>query len=162
MRATPTAVRRPSDVPSELKGALRFNPLLPRWAKLSRAILGLWQGVLLGFMVATPALAVDHPGIPNSSECLSCHAEKAKGQSVHFDFKHACAVCHVVNVAEGKTSVTLALPKEQICYSCHEKAAMDQVPYMKGECVSCHDPHNSERLFLLRPSAPVPKAESKP
>ncbi len=109
-----------------------------------------------------PAFAADHPELPKGSECLSCHIEKTKGQSVHFDFTNACTVCHVVKVEDSKTSITLVLPKEKICYSCHEKAAMDKVPYMKGECVSCHDPHNSERLYVLRMSAaagPHEKAE---
>ena len=80
---------------------------------------------------------------------------------MHFDFTNACTVCHVVNVTEGKTSVALAIPKEKICYSCHEKSAMDKMQFMKGECVSCHDPHNSERLYLLRKDVPLPEDKQK-
>jgi predicted CXXCH cytochrome family protein len=116
-------------------------------------------GVLFLSLAATPAFAADHPELPKGSECLSCHIEKTKGQSLHFDFTNSCTVCHVVKVEDGKTSITLALPKEKICYSCHEKAAMDKSPIMKGECVSCHDPHNSERPHLLR--ANVPNRESR-
>jgi len=116
----------------------------------------LFQAIgFLFLLAAAPAFAADHPDIPKGSECLSCHVEKTKGQSVHFDFTQACTVCHVVKVDDGKTSISMVLPKEKICYSCHEKAAMDKSPIMKGECVSCHDPHNSERLYLLRRGAPT-------
>lgn len=108
-------------------------------------------------LAALPAFAADHPDLPKGSECLYCHVEKTKGQSVHFDFTNSCTVCHAVNVEDGKTSITLVLPKEKICYSCHEKAAMDKSPIMKGECVSCHDPHNSESPHLLHPNVPMPR-----
>ena len=154
-------------VPLGLARSSRLYPALPRWAKLGRPFHGLSVEILRCFVVcilslAAPALAADHPNVPAGSECLSCHGEKAKGQSVHFDFAHACTVCHVVNVADDKTSITLALPKEMICYSCHEKAAMDPMPYMKGECVSCHDPHNSARPHLLRANVPMRAHTRKP
>lgn len=97
-----------------------------------------------------------------AASVYSCHTEKAKGQSVHFDFTHACAVCHVVNAADGRTSITLVLAREKICYSCHEKDAMDRVLYMQGECVSCHDPHTSQRAHLLRANVPTPGEKPKP
>ena len=81
---------------------------------------------------------------------------------MHFDFTNACTVCHVVKVEGGKTSISLVIPKEKICYSCHEKAAMDKMQFMNGECVSCHDPHNSRRLHLLRANVPTPAETSKP
>src|SRR5689334_9058850 len=86
---------------------------------------------LLVMLSGVPLFAADHPELAKGSECLSCHTEKTTGQSVHFDFASACTVCHVVNVADGRTSITLVLPKEKICYSCHEKAAMDKLEFMK-------------------------------
>ena len=112
-------------------------------------------------LCAAPALGANHPSVPQGNECLSCHAEKIRGQSVHYDFTRACTVCHAVTVANGETSITLVLPKEKICYSCHEKAAMDKVSFMRGECVSCHDPHNSERRYLLRANARLPSDAGK-
>jgi len=102
-----------------------------------------------------PALSADHPALPKDSTCASCHVEKTKGQSVHFDFANSCTLCHVTKIEDGKTSITLVLPKEQICYSCHEKAEMQKSPIMKGECLSCHDPHNSASPHLLRAGVPV-------
>jgi predicted CXXCH cytochrome family protein len=154
-------------VPLGLARSSRLYPALPRWAKLGRPFHGLSVEILWCFVVcilslAAPALAADHRNLPAGSECLSCHAERTKGQSVHFDFAHACTVCHVVSIADGKTSIMLVLPKDKICYSCHEKAAMDEIPYMKGECLSCHDPHNSQRTYLLRPNVPLPTEKPKP
>jgi predicted CXXCH cytochrome family protein len=123
--------------------------------------LAICGGLSLLAVAAVPAFAADHPELPKGSECLSCHVEKTKGQSFHFDFTNACTVCHVVRVEDGKTSISLVLPKEKICYSCHEKAAMDKMEFMKGECVSCHDPHNSERLHLLRANVPVPSEKPR-
>jgi predicted CXXCH cytochrome family protein len=143
-----------SAVPPGLAHRLRPYPALPRWAKLGRPFQGLRAAVLFSIVIVTPVFGKDHPALLAGSECLSCHAEKTKGKSVHFDFTQACAVCHAVSTADGKTTITLVLPKEKICYTCHEKAAMDKVSFMKGECVSCHDPHNSERLHLLRANLP--------
>jgi len=119
-------------------------------------VLVICGGFVLLAVAAVPAFAAEHPAIPKESACLSCHLEKTTGQSINFDFTTACTVCHVVKVEDGKTSISLVLPKEKICYSCHEKAAMDKTQFMKGECVSCHDPHNSERLYLLRANVPMP------
>jgi len=127
----------------------------------SISALGIGCGVFFCLLLTVPAFATDHPDIPKGSECLSCHAEKIKGQSIHFDFTNACTVCHVVKVEDGKTSISLALVKEKTCYSCHEKASMDKMQFMKGECISCHNPHNSERLFLLRANVPIPADTSK-
>lgn len=161
------SARTPSIVPPGLARCLRLTPALPRWAKLGRPFQELWVDILRCLVISILSLggrafAADHPALPQHSECLSCHADKTKGQSVHFDFTHACTVCHVVNVADGKTSITLVLSKEKICYSCHEKAAMDNVPYMKGACVFCHDPHNSARPYLLHANVRLPEPGSKP
>ena len=144
-------------VPAGLHSCVHLHPALLRWTKLVRPFQRLWLGAVLWVTVVSPTFAADHPELPKGSECLSCHVEKAKGQSVHFDFAQSCTVCHAVGLADGRTSIALVLPKEKICYSCHEKAAMEAVPYMKGECVTCHDAHNSERPYLLRANVPIPK-----
>lgn len=161
MSSDGTSKVRHSAVPPGLERIAPLNSALPRWVKLSPLLQGFWSGIVF-CALAAPAFAADHPPLPQGSECLSCHTEKAKGQSVHFDFTHACAVCHVVNAADGRTSITLVLAREKICYSCHEKDAMDRVPYMQGECVSCHDPHTSQRAHLLRANVPTPGEKPKP
>jgi predicted CXXCH cytochrome family protein len=49
------------------------------------------------------------------------------------------------------TTLMLAMPKEQICFACHEKSAAlkQHVPVVKGACVDCHDSHSSSQRMLL-------------
>jgi predicted CXXCH cytochrome family protein len=53
------------------------------------------------------------------------------------------------------TTLTLAMPKEQICFACHEKSAelRQHVPAVKALCVDCHDAHSSDQRMLLRAAA---------
>ncbi len=50
------------------------------------------------------------------------------------------------------TTLSLIMPKEQICLACHEKSAelRQHTPVVQGRCVECHDSHSSERRMLLR------------
>jgi predicted CXXCH cytochrome family protein len=50
------------------------------------------------------------------------------------------------------TTLSLIMPKEQICFACHEKSAelLQHTPVVQGRCVECHDSHSSERRMLLR------------
>ena len=49
------------------------------------------------------------------------------------------------------TTLNLAMPKEQICFACHEKSAAlkQHVPLVNGTCVDCHDSHSSNQRMLL-------------
>ncbi len=60
------------------------------------------------------------------------------------------------------TTLSLAMPKEQICFSCHERSAALQrhVPIVKGSCVDCHDSHSSDQRMLLL-KAPAPSAQNQ-
>jgi predicted CXXCH cytochrome family protein len=61
------------------------------------------------------------------------------------------------------TTLTLAMPKEQICFACHEKSAelKQHVPAVKALCVDCHDAHSSEQRMLLRAAAAPPLSALK-
>jgi predicted CXXCH cytochrome family protein len=50
------------------------------------------------------------------------------------------------------TTLSLIMPREQICFACHEKSAelRQHTPVVQGRCVECHDSHSSERRMLLR------------
>ena len=54
------------------------------------------------------------------------------------------------------TTLSLAMPKEQICFACHEKSAAlkQHVPVVKGTCVDCHDSHSSDQPMLLLKATP--------
>jgi len=61
------------------------------------------------------------------------------------------------------TTLNLAMPKEQICFACHEKSAALQqhLPTVKGQCMDCHDAHSSDQRMLLRAAAGPPPSPLK-
>lgn len=75
-----------------------------------------------------------------------------------------CTVCHVANIQGDMTTLSLSMPKEQICFACHEKSAelQQHVPVVKGACVDCHDAHSSDRrMLLLEASGPLSSPKQK-
>jgi len=80
------------------------------------------------------------------------------GKSVHSAMATSCAVCHVMQTRGDMTVVSLAAPKERICFSCHEKAEALRLhrSAAKGLCLDCHDAHSSDREMLLRIAELVP------
>jgi predicted CXXCH cytochrome family protein len=111
---------------------------------------------LLLVMAAMPASAVEHPGVLHKDDiCTSCHADKTIGKSVHSAMTIACTVCHLAQTQGDMTTLNLLMPKEQVCFACHEKseAVQQHPPGAKGLCVDCHDSHSSDRKMLLRNSS---------
>ncbi len=110
---------------------------------------------------ALQAAAVEHPGtLPKDAECTSCHAAKIRGKSVHSVMETSCGVCHVTQTQGDMTVVSLSLPKQKICFACHQESAALRlhVPGVKGACLDCHDAHSSDQKMLLRVAAlAVPK-----
>jgi len=120
-------------------------------------------------LLAVPAIAVEHPGaLSKDADCSSCHASKLSGKSVHSAMATSCMVCHVAQTQGDMTTLSLAMPKDKICFACHEKATALQrhssftnEPGVKERevkrlCVNCHDAHSSEQRMLLREAALVP------
>ena len=125
---------------------------------------GKWFLITLGLLAALafnlPLRADIHP-VPlektaDSSKCLECHAEKAKGKAVHTAVATGCTSCHEVRVNRDVTRVKLitATPYS-LCLTCHaDKNAAE----IKGtvhkpavrDCLTCHDPHSSDNKFQLR------------
>jgi predicted CXXCH cytochrome family protein len=126
---------------------------LPRQAITMERVL---SAIAVSFMLAAavPASAVEHPGVlPRDANCSSCHANKTNGKSVHSAMVTSCAVCHLTNTQGDMTTVSLAMPKAQICFACHEKSVELQkhLPTVKERlCLDCHDAHSSDRRMLLR------------
>ena len=105
------------------------------------------------------AAAVEHPGVlDKNDDCLSCHASKAMGKSVHSAMANPSTICHLAQTLADTTTLTLIRPKEQICFACHEKSGELQkhTPVVQGRCVECHDSHSSERRMLLRDASHRP------
>jgi len=116
--------------------------------------------LLLGTMRASVVenRGVEHPGVLHQDDnCSSCHADKTTGKSVHSAMAMSCTACHLAQTQGDMTTLTLTMPKEQICFACHEKAKESQLhsPSVKGECLDCHDSHRSNRPMLLREQADV-------
>lgn len=109
--------------------------------------------ILILLLAAMPAFAVEHPGVlPRDADCSSCHSDKSTGKSVHSAMATSCTVCHLTRAQGDMTSMSLAMPKAQICFACHEKSVELQrhSPVVKGTCLNCHDAHSSNHRMLLR------------
>jgi predicted CXXCH cytochrome family protein len=111
-------------------------------------------GILLAVTAARlPLAAAEHPlKLEKDADCASCHEDKTKGKAVHSAIAMGCATCHEVKTEGETTTVTLTSPKDQLCFTCHDKAKEEvkHGPYEKGSCVSCHDPHTSDFPKQLR------------
>ena len=59
-----------------------------------------------------------------------------------------CNSCHDTTVEGG-----LVAPKDKLCFICHKdiiKGAEVHAPAVSGECLACHQPHDSVFPFLLK------------
>jgi len=135
-----------------------------KFAPSARIVAQLLVAWLIAALLVLPAAMsasavehpIEHPGIlPKDANCSSCHANKTKGKSVHSAMAIPCTVCHLATTEGDMTTLILSMPKEKICFACHEKSAQSQrhKPGAKGQCVDCHDSHNSVRRSLLREHA---------
>ena len=121
-----------------------------------RSIRLVWIAGLVIGLTALPAAAVEHPGVLHKDDvCSTCHTDKTSGKSVHSAMAVACTICHLAQTQGDMTTLTLIMPKEQICFACHDKASGERQhsPAAKGLCVECHDSHSSGRRMLLREPA---------
>lgn len=106
--------------------------------------------LLLVLAGALPALAAEHP-VPlpkdvQDKNCLECHDEKTKGKAVHSAMQMGCSTCHNVKSDGTTTTVELASPKNELCFTCHDKSKEETLhkPYEEGQCTTCHSPHSSD------------------
>lgn len=106
--------------------------------------------LLLVLAWALPAAAAEHP-VPlpkdvQDKNCLECHEDKTKGKAVHSAIAMGCSTCHNVKSDGTTTTVELVAPKNELCFTCHEKGKEEVLhkPYEQGQCVTCHSPHSSD------------------
>ena len=106
--------------------------------------------LLLVLAWGLPALAAEHP-VPlpkdvQDKNCLECHDDKTKGKAVHSAMQMGCSACHNVKSDGTTTTVELAAPKNQLCFTCHDKSKEETLhkPYEEGQCTTCHSPHSSD------------------
>lgn len=104
-------------------------------------------------LVVAPLSAANHPAITGkNANCALCHADMTQGKSVHSQGELACGLCHSADPAGDTVEMLLAVPMEQLCFDCHERAAMQQHVSSSADktCLGCHDAHRSARAMLLR------------
>lgn len=118
---------------------------------MQKAIL-LLLGLLLFFSLSAPARA---------QKCVSkkCHPEMGTAKYVHGPVAaYECKVCHVVGEKHRppkQHDLTLIKKGSALCFDCHENIEQIlsgknlHVPIKEGECVECHDPHQSDSKFLI-------------
>jgi predicted CXXCH cytochrome family protein len=117
--------------------------------------------LMFALLGALPAAAANHPPLTSANaSCSSCHADMLQGASVHSQGEIECTTCHASTPDGGKVAISLTVPKDQLCYACHERGAMQQhwaTP--KRGCLDCHDAHHSTRAMLLKRNVDVTYSE---
>src|SRR5207248_8292325 len=97
-------------------------------------------GLLLVLAAARlPLVAAEHPiKLDKDADCASCHEDKTKGKAVHSAIAMGCTTCHDDKTEGETTAVNLTSPKDQLCFTCHDKAKEEvkHGPYEKGSCVT--------------------------
>jgi predicted CXXCH cytochrome family protein len=86
---------------------------------------------------------------------LECHGEMSAAQSTAT---HACSVCHIVGPNDFPSkNHELSFVKEgkALCLDCHREfekileGKLPHEPFEQGECMICHDLHQSNNTFFL-------------
>jgi predicted CXXCH cytochrome family protein len=76
---------------------------------------------------------------------------------IHEPFQQ-CSRCHGELEQGFSRQTELAAPVPNLCYECHddytESAAVVHGPVALGECVFCHDPHQSKNEHLVKRPEP--------
>ena len=114
---------------------------------------------------AVPGLPPAQPvqAAPVARTCVSaqCHAAMGKDASVHKPMQQGiCTDCHQAAEDPLRKSkhpdnliVTLVQQGADLCARCHEPKSRKNVvhgPVKSGECMACHDPHQSAHKGLLK------------
>lgn len=95
-----------------------------------------------------------------TATCTTCHNRGThalwKG-SQHEQRNVSCVSCHSIHKPRSTTAQLKAINQQQQCMSCHRDkvAKLDRSGHMpvregKMECSSCHNPHGSTNVRLLR------------
>ncbi len=121
--------------------------------------------VLCLFVLGASLAASNHPPVTGrNANCALCHADMTQGSSVHSQGELACGLCHSSEADGSTVKMLLTVPKEQLCFACHERSAMQQhvSSGRNTDCLGCHDAHRSARAMLLRRNVETDYAQSRP
>ena len=101
------------------------------------------------------------PAREANDTCLSCHAKNASHTnfqgSMHDARNVSCVTCHSVHSFKSERAQLKTVTVVQTCESCHKPEAMKlqksghmPVREAKMDCTSCHSPHGSQNVRMLK------------
>ncbi len=93
--------------------------------------------------------------------CLSCHSAASSHQqwngSMHDARNVSCVTCHSVHNPKSEKAQLKTTSAGETCVSCHKQEAMKvqksgHMPLREGkmDCTSCHSPHGSTNVRMLK------------
>ena len=92
--------------------------------------------------------------------CLSCHTKGPHALwdgSAHDSRNLSCVSCHSVHAPKSDENQLKAATQTDLCATCHRQQAVklrraSHMPVTEGkmECATCHNPHGSTNVKLLR------------
>jgi DmsE family decaheme c-type cytochrome len=95
-----------------------------------------------------------------NATCLSCHSKGEHEQwqgSMHDARNLSCTTCHSVHSPKSEKAQLKTADATGTCVTCHKNEAMKlqrsgHMPLREGkmECTSCHNPHGSTNVRLLK------------
>jgi DmsE family decaheme c-type cytochrome len=100
-----------------------------------------------------------------SALCISCHDRSSHAMwsgSMHDARNLSCVTCHSIHSPKSATAQLKTASVVETCVTCHkaEVAKLQRVGHMplregKMDCSSCHDPHGSTNVRLLKAGSSV-------
>jgi len=101
------------------------------------------------------------PASTANATCLSCHANRTThinwAGSKHDARNVSCVSCHTVHHSVSESFQLKTVRATDTCVSCHKQQALkirksSHMPLTEGkmECTSCHSPHGSTNVRMLR------------
>jgi DmsE family decaheme c-type cytochrome len=95
-----------------------------------------------------------------SETCTTCHNRSAHVEwdgSKHDSRNMGCTTCHSVHAAKSEKAQLKGATQEETCVQCHRKEVnkmrkSSHMPVREGkmECSSCHNPHGSQNVKMLK------------
>jgi len=95
-----------------------------------------------------------------NATCLNCHGKTSHTQwqgSMHDARNLSCTTCHSVHNPKSERAQLKTITATETCQTCHKQEAMKvkksgHMPVREGkmECTSCHSPHGSTNVRMLK------------
>jgi DmsE family decaheme c-type cytochrome len=92
--------------------------------------------------------------------CLSCHSKGSHAQwngGMHDARNLSCASCHSVHSSKSEHAQLKTVTVQQTCQTCHKQEAtkvekLGHMPVREGkmDCTTCHSPHGSTNVRMLK------------